>query len=64
MSNLQTTTKEKNPTGSPSPACPSLWNLLLSLHCLSFPQLSQQVSAEGGWLRRTAGTVPEGYRHL
>lgn len=32
MSNLQTTTKEKSPTGSPSPACPSLWDLLLSLH--------------------------------
>lgn len=31
-SNLQTTTKEKSPTGSPSPACPSLWDLLLSLH--------------------------------
>lgn len=32
MSNLQTTTKEKSPTGIPSPACPSLWDLLLSLH--------------------------------
>jgi hypothetical protein len=32
MSNLQTTTKEKSPTGSPSPACPSSWDLVLSLH--------------------------------
>lgn len=31
-SNLQTITKEKSPTGSPSPAYPSLWDLLLSLH--------------------------------
>lgn len=32
MSSLQTTTKAKSPTGSPSPACPSLWDLPLSLH--------------------------------
>lgn len=31
-SSLQTTTKAKSPTGSPSPACPSLWDLPLSLH--------------------------------
>lgn len=32
MSSLQTTTKAKSPTGSPSLACPSLWGLPLSLH--------------------------------
>lgn len=32
--------------------------------CLSPLQLSQQVSAEGGWLRRPAGAVSEGHRHL
>lgn len=32
MSSLQTTTKAKSPTGSPSLACPSLWDLPLSLH--------------------------------
>jgi hypothetical protein len=68
MSSLQTTTKARSPTGSPSPACPlhggDLGPATPSSDGPSSPQLSQQVSAEGGWLCCPVGTVPEGHRHL
>lgn len=66
MSSPQTTTRARSPTGTiphlPAPPRPPWpWACPLTTH---FPQLCQQVSAEGGRLRSAAGAVSEGHRHL
>lgn len=69
-SSLQTTTRARSRTGTrgphstlarPAPQCVCDQPPPTSLTSLRPTQLSQQVSAEGGWVRGAAGAVSEGH---